>query len=800
MKWSLSLALGIFLVLLGASLWFVFTARQVAIRIDPDPDHLSISGPMIDAYRPGFGMAVRKGNKALLAKLEQGLAIVKATGRFDVIYEKWFGEPATSPLDAPLVRVAAIALAIAAGTILAAVLWTISLRQQVAQRTADLRHEVEERQSRERDLRRTNRLLEAVIDQAPFGILVGEGRPDDWWITMCNRESERITGTSKDNIRRIHFVGGEIADGHLPWKMMRLDGTPSPLMERPLPKAMQGHETRDAEMVVRREDGSEKTVLCNAAPIYDDDGTIMAGLIVYPDITPMKEREASFRALVEGTNTIAWKMDLESGRFTYVSPHAEDMLGHPPETWTDMAFWVDNIHPDDRDYAVGTCSTETAAGRDHDFDYRMLKPDGTPVWLRDIVTVDKDAHGKAVGLTGFMVDINERKRVEAELTRSNQLLSAIIEQAPFGIMVGEGTSDNWHVTLVNKEAERINGEPAARQMALGFENGELVGGDELTWQIHRLDGSRWPLEKAPLPVAMQGEVTRDAEMLLRRADGGETAILCNGAPVFGEDGSIIAGLVMFPDISQIKKAEESLRRTIDELVHSNKELERFAFVASHDLQEPLRTIVIFSQILDQKLAREGDEETRENLGYVVESAKRMRALVRDLLDYSRVKSSGRSFEPVDTDEVLTAVRRTLEDTLAKAGATLEVSSLPNAHGDHAMIAQLFLNLISNAIKFARPGIPAAIRVTGEVEADGRTCCFAVTDNGIGIEPEYLKGVFEVFKRLHTAEAYPGTGIGLALCQRIVEHHGGRIWVESEPGEGSVFRFTLPLAATTDGSA
>lgn len=247
---------------------------------------------------------------------------------------------------------------------------------------------------------------------------------------------------------------------------------------------------------------------------------------------------------------------------------------------------------------------------------------------------------------------------------------------------------------------------------------------------------------------------------------------------------------------ELTEANTSLRQSIEELARSNRELEEFAYVASHDLQEPLRKLRVFSGLL---LAQEADnlsDDGRHFLGRLHHAAERMSSLINDLLTYSRVRSRQEPFSPVDLNVVVREVMDDLEETLVESGATLDIGPLPTIEADAAQMRQLLHNLIGNAVKFRRPDVPCTVRVEADtVEQDGEPHHrIYVRDNGLGFEPRFSDRIFKPFQRLHAQSEYPGTGIGLAVCRRIAERHGAVLTAESRPGDGATFCLTLPAAA------
>jgi signal transduction histidine kinase len=257
--------------------------------------------------------------------------------------------------------------------------------------------------------------------------------------------------------------------------------------------------------------------------------------------------------------------------------------------------------------------------------------------------------------------------------------------------------------------------------------------------------------------------------------------------------------VAFVEALLRKRAEEGLRKAHEELetrvqqrtaelARSNAELEQFAHVASHDLQEPLRMVGSYVELLGRRYRGELDSDADEFIAFAVDGVSRMRRMITDLLSYSKVATKGREFEPVDCREVAGEVLRNLQETILQENATVTCGELPVVRADRGQLTQLLQNLASNAIKF-RGDKPPRVHICAERSRS--EWVFSVRDQGIGIDPQYKDRVFAIFQRLHSREEYPGTGIGLAICQRIVERHGGRIWFESEAGEGATFYFTIP---------
>ncbi|MBI3446116.1 MAG: PAS domain S-box protein [Magnetospirillum sp.] len=323
----------------------------------------------------------------------------------------------------------------------------------------------------------------------------------------------------------------------------------------------------------------------------------------------------------------------------------------------------------------------------------------------------------------------------------------------------------------------------AFERIMGFTKDEAVGrtsSDLGTWES---------IAERERMLASLGASTRleNFEVRFRRKSGEIfTALMSLETVTLGGEDCLI---IVARDISERKAEEVLLRRTAEELERSNMELERFAYVAAHDLLEPCRTICSFAQMLERKHGEVLGEDGRDYLEFLVGGAQRMRDLIQGVLDYSQTRHSALRQIDVSLGDLVTGAMADLADALEASGGCVEAEFLPEVQGDPPQLRQLMLNLIGNALKFQASGSTPHIRI--RAQRDQGQWCVSVEDNGIGIERQYWDDIFGIFRRLHGPDRYPGAGIGLAVAKRVVEAHGGRIWVDSEPGHGSRFCFTLP---------
>lgn len=370
--------------------------------------------------------------------------------------------------------------------------------------------------------------------------------------------------------------------------------------------------------------------------------------------------------------------------------------------------------------------------------------------------------------------IAERLRTEEALGKSEERFRAVYEQAAIGI---EQVALDGRLLDINDALCRM----------LGYERHELLGRtyEEIT---HPDD---FPAERTLVDQLLNGSIPNySLEECYIRKDGQFIWVRVTSSLATSLDGKPQYRISLIEDITERKRAEERLQHYAEELERSNRELNQFASIASHDLQEPLKVISGFSRLIERRYGDTLGTDAKEFFTAIIEGVDRMERLISDLLAYSRVSTRGKPFERVDSNEVFEKACANLRAAIEENGAEVTSEPLPTILADEIQLIQLFQNLIGNAIKYRSLSRPPRIHLSAEQQKG--EWVFHVQDNGIGIEPRNFDRIFQIFQRLHTREEHPGTGIGLAICKKIVERHGGRIWVDSVPEEGSTFSFSVPV--------
>ncbi len=590
-------------------------------------------------------------------------------------------------------------------------------------------------------------LVDATEEYAIFK-LDPEGVVQTW-----NVGAERIKGYEANEIVGNHFSAFYTEED-------REDGVPETNLAE---AARQG--TVEDEGRRLRADGSEFWANVTISAIRDDDGELEGYAKVTRDMTErrryerqleaqaallQRQRDELERELEEVFERISdgfYALD-EHLCFLYLNDHATDVLN------------VDDsaVGSDIRDTVVLTEKFESAL-------YEALETQ-EPVIMEDYYDPVDRWFANAIypsesGLSVYFREITEQKERERKLEQYERIVETVAE----GIYVLDG----------DRRFTMLNGAFASMT---GYERDELFGAGATTVFDEKFveiaEEKQAALESGAEDVAVLEEV-------LYRADG-TSFIVESRFDLFDVDGATgRVGVVR--DITDRNERER-------ELEESNERLEQFAYAASHDMQEPLRMISSYLQLIDRRYGDVLDDDGSEFFAYAVDGADRMRTMIEGLLQYSRVGTQGEAFEPVELSDVLEDVQENLQMKIEESDAEITIEQLPRVSGDAGQLRQLFQNLLANAIEYSGDEPP---RVHVGADRNGSRWTVSVTDDGIGIEPADQKRIFNVFQRLHSHEDHSGAGIGLALCQRIVERHGGELWVDSVPGEGSTFTFTLPEA-------
>ena len=591
-------------------------------------------------------------------------------------------------------------------------------------------------------------LIEANLD--PLVTIGPDGK-----ITDVNYSTERVTGYSRDEI-----IGTDFSDYFTEPEKAR-NGYKEVFREGWI---------FDYPLEIKNKEGNVTPVLYNASVYRNEDGDVIGVFAAARDIAEIKQAENEIKRqaeLINITHDAIIVRDMD-GKILYWNNGAEKMYG-----WTQREA-LDNIVYEllqtEFPEPLGDINKHISTKNQWNGELVRTKHDGTKITVSSRWVLERDENGDPNSVLMTDTDITDRKKMEEELESAGKYNRNLIETSldPFVTIGPDGK-----ITDVNGATEAVTGR--ARDELIGTDFSDYFTEPEKAREGYKqVFKDRWII---------------DYPLEIKHKKGHITPVLYNASVYEDESGNVIGVFAAARDITERKKAEKLLKLKIEELARSNAELEQFAYVSSHDLQEPLRMIGSYLQLLQRRYYGELDDKADKYIDFAVDGASRMQNLINDLLEFSRVTTRAREFESTDCELVLNQVLSNLEISIKESGAVISHDHLPTIMVDSTQLAQVFQNLISNAIKFHSEKTP---KITISVRKEDDNWIFSVADNGIGIDPKHGERIFEVFKRLHKRRDYPGTGIGLSICKKIVERHGGYMWVESEPGKGSIFYFTLPV--------
>jgi PAS domain S-box-containing protein len=624
-------------------------------------------------------------------------------------------------------------------------------------------NELNRLRSRVAELEVQVRDLEAQLDSVP--VLISYVGPDERY-RRANAAYGSIFGAEPADIagRTIEEVTGQ---PHY--------GTAAPHVAR----ALAGERVR-FESQILHQDGTLHTIEVLYAPHFID-GVVQGIVICVRDITDerraqaaVRERERDLLSVLNNVPDVISRYSRD-GRFIFTSAAVLRHTGFPPEhfaskTHAELGFPEDICRLFDESLA-----RIFESGRSEKINFAFTGPSGLRQY-EAIGAPEFGDDGSVLHVLTITHDVTDRARAAEELRRSEERQRLAVEAGRVGL---------WHWDILANRVEWSDLIYEIHGLAPGDFNGTVEAFGAL---VHPEDQEA---VSAALSAALSGRSDYHAEFRTVRPDGGIRWIYTNARVVF-EDGQPVRMFGSMLDLTASKEAADALARANRELRRANEDLNQFAYSASHDLREPLRMILLYSQLLKRTYSAQLDGQANRYIDYAADGARRLENLLRDLLEYTDAIGPGSAIpaETVDMSEAIDAAVSNLQAAIEESGAVVMRGDLPVISWRKSHAIQVFQNLIGNAVKYRRPDKRPEIQVTAERHA--KSWQFSVSDNGIGVDPQYHERIFGIFRRLHPAHAYEGTGIGLAICQKVVERNGGRIWLESEPGRGSTFYFSCPL--------
>jgi len=527
-----------------------------------------------------------------------------------------------------------------------------------------------------------------------------------------------------------------------------------------------------------RSDGSRFWANLLITATRDASGNLLGFSEISRDISERKETEARYRGLLEAAPDAMIVVN-QAGKIVLLNIQAEKQFGYHRDEL--LGQEIKNILPQgfaEPPIADGTRTAATALMQQIGTEIELYgrRKDGGDFPIEIMLSPQKSAEGILV--TAAIRDVSLRKDAEKhlaqmvrELSVKHRLLDSVVE----------GTTDFIYIrdlehcyTLVNSALAKLFGRTVSEVQGRNLR--ELIPTD-------RYD----VIAQSDQEIARTGATCTIEE--IAEIDGITRFFLTTKGPYRDADQKIIGTLGISREITERKRSEQQLVKTVGELKRSNDELQQFAYVASHDLQEPLRMVASYTQLLARRYKGRLDPEADEFIAYAVDGCNRMQGLIQDLLIYSRAGTDGRTRREISSENALKEALTNLRATIEESGAVVTHGSLPAITMDDTQLVQVFQNLVGNAVKYRSPEVPR-VHVTAKKNG-GNEWIFGVRDNGVGIDPQYFERIFILFQRLHGRNEFEGTGIGLAICKKVLERLGGRIWVESQPEKGSTFHFTLP---------
>jgi len=487
----------------------------------------------------------------------------------------------------------------------------------------------------------------------------------------------------------------------------------------------------------------------------------------------LAQMEGRYRGLLEAAPD-AMVVVNDGGEIVLLNVQAEKQFGYSRDEL--LGQKVKNIIPEgfaERLIADGTRSAAEALAQQIGTGIELVaqRKDGSEFPIEIMLSPLESAEGTLV--TAAIRDISVRRAAEKHLAQMESRYRGLLEAAPDAMVV---VNQGGAIVLLNVQAEK----------QFGYSRDELIG-QKVKNIIPEGFAERLVADALrSVEEALAQQIGTGIELTGRRKDRSEFPIEIMLSPLESAEGILVTAAVR--DITTRKKAEANLLNKMEELNRSNEELGQFAYIASHDLQEPLRMVASYTQLLSRRYKGKLDSDADEFIAFAVDGASRMQRLIQDLLAYSRVGTKGRDLLDISSEDALQQALLNLRGAIEEKGALVTHDPLPSVLADEMQLIQLFQNLVGNAIKYQSSGIPK-IHISAAKNGD-KQWTFSVKDNGLGIDSQYFEKIFGMFQRLHKREEFAGTGIGLAICKKIVERHGGNISVESEPGHGSTFRFAL----------